>query len=166
MNDLLPVPSILLSVKPHWAEAIRDGRKKLEVRTRVPRQLLNIGHERRHCVCRERGLPEHWLPAYAYIYATAPVQKVVARCNLHTITLHDGPPDSWCLENSHLSREQWDALSARCCPVDCLWKLYLTRPEPRDVPLATLRQHLSGMPPQGWRYIYWPELCGLEEATT
>lgn len=71
---------VLLSIKPKFAEAIMDGRKRYELRKKKnsPKKDINL----------------------VYIYATSPVQKIIGIFKISNI-IEDSPIALWDRLNDH-----------------------------------------------------------------
>lgn len=61
--------TVLFSLKPQWADAILEGRKRVEIR---------------------RAFSRRWAQGQAFLYAGAPVQRIVGEARVANVT--EGPP--------------------------------------------------------------------------
>lgn len=127
-----PRRAMLMSVHPHFAEAILDGSKTVELR--------------RRCVAAPTGTP-------VVLYATSPTKALVGTVEISSV--HSAPPtELWKTHGAHtaLSRDQHDDyLSGATAPC----AITLTEPQrlPASIPLATLQTMGSFCVPQSYRYL-------------
>jgi predicted transcriptional regulator len=122
--------SILLSVKPEFAEAILDGQKTFEFRRRVFRN---------QAVRR------------VVLYASAPVQRVVGEFTIADV-LCMAPRALWqaTKSGSGINRDYFDAYFVGR---DTAYALQVARPKRYRRPLG-LREHFGiSRPPQSFQYV-------------
>lgn len=134
MTELMldPDRTLVLSLKPRFAEAILAGTKTAEVR---------------------RVRPRITMPTLALLYASGRARALVGTCVVRSVTRY--PADElWQLHGADtaLSRAEFDAyLQGRDCGV----ALLLERPQPLAAPISlhTLRQAHGFRPPQSFAYV-------------
>lgn len=133
--------AILLSVKPHFANALVHGTKTCEVRRRFP--ALSPG-------------------TLVYLYSSSPERKVIGRARLASISTLS-PPDVWRLHSSEIGIDR-KFLFSYLEGVQKASLLFLDSPElwPTQMPLSLLRNKLELEPPQSFRYLDAPKVLQLE----
>jgi predicted transcriptional regulator len=127
-----PARTLVLSLKPRFAEAILTGTKTVEVRRVRPRMSV---------------------PTLALLYASGSARALVGTCVVRSVARYPAG-ELWQLHGAGtaLSRTEFDAyLLGRDCGV----ALLLERPEPlaAPIPLHTLRQAHGFRPPQSFAYV-------------
>jgi predicted transcriptional regulator len=123
---------VVMSVHPHFAEAIMDGRKKVEFRKRRFADDVKV----------------------VWVYATAPVSKVIGYFEVGTI--HTAKPsDLWrrfadvgCIDRAAFDRYYADRSTGEGIGIRKAVRL------PRPAPIADLLP--SGVPPQSYAYVAAP----------
>ena len=119
---------VLMSIKPRWAEAIMDGRKRVEFRR--ARFSRNVSH--------------------VIVYSTSPVQKVVGFFEVAGITEAD-PRELW---DQHWEAGGIDETVFRCYYEGTTRgvAIHVGRVTPLDTPIA-LREIIPGaVAPQSYMY--------------
>lgn len=140
MNDV-PQRTLMLSVKPRFAEAILQGRKTIELRRRCPRV--------------ESGMP-------IILYATAPRMALVGKALVRSVA-SDWPGALWnrVKDLAEVSRKEYRDYFAGAT---LAYGIELTAAErlASEIPLAQLRQSIAGFhPPQSFRYLAATQLSLL-----
>ena len=126
---------VVMSVHPHFAEAIMDGRKKVEFRKRRFADDVSV----------------------VWVYATAPVRKVIGYFEVGTIHTAN-PTDLWrqfadvgCIDRAAFDRYYADSLTG--AGIGIRRAVRLRRPA-HSVDLLP-----SGVPPQSYAYVGAPKLA-------
>ena len=135
--------SVLLSIKPQYAEAILDGSKTDELRKRLWKMKPTSEEWKYFDVFSEI----HHNITTVLLYATAPVCKIVGQCTVKNI-LRGKCDDLWWITKpcNALSRYEFNADFEGCKTGYAVSIIDPVRyPEPID---------LVGHPPQSW--CYWP----------
>lgn len=124
--------TLLLSLRPRFANAILAGTKTIEIR----RRPVNAAS----------GTP-------VILYASSPLRAVVGTARLASVDTHD-PDTAWhrYRRTFGLSRDEYDAY------LDGVTSVYLLRLQRvnrlnEPLPLQDLRQDAPFQPPQSFRYI-------------
>jgi predicted transcriptional regulator len=132
--------SVLLSVKPRFAQAILDGTKKFEFR---------------RALFRKRGVRK------IVLYASTPVQKVVGEFVLDDVLTME-PSALWAVtgEDAGIDRPYFDSYFAGRAEAHAL---KVTRPRRYEAPLD-LREHFGiDRPPQSFCYLAGPAGASRQE---
>ena len=89
-----PLPTVLISLKPHYADLIERGRKSVEFRRRFPRQVDR---------------------ARAVFYVSAPVQAIALTATIVRVVRH-APAELWrgFAALSGVTRDEFDAYFDNC----------------------------------------------------
>jgi predicted transcriptional regulator len=121
--------TLLVSIKPKWADAIISGEKKYELRRRPPKLLA---------------------PISAIIYATAPVCALVAKCTMGPVL--SGPPmQIWdrVAMSSSITQSEFDDYFRGCLQAHAI---VVSNPIKFEKPLSLgyLRDTIRFSAPQAW----------------
>lgn len=132
--------SILLSLRPRFANALLDGSKSIELRRRAPAARAGI---------------------VVLLYSSSPARAVVGAVQL-TATYAGLPSDIWTKfgHQTGISKGEFDDYFAGSSSA---YALSISRPTPfeRPVPLRELRANLGVLPPQSYRYLSGRQIARL-----
>ena len=131
-NRLDPSRTLVLSLKPRFAEAILSGHKTVELR---------------------RVMPRITVPTLALLYASGPARSLVGTCVVRSVVRHP-VRELWRLYGAEtaLSRSEFDAyLAGREAGVALLLEQANRLPAP--IPLPALRRAAAFRPPQSIAYV-------------
>ena len=131
-NHLDPSRTLVLSLKPRFAEAILSGRKTVELR---------------------RVMPRITVPTLALLYASGPTRSLVGTCVVSSVVRYQNR-ELWRLYGAEtaLSRSEFDAyLTGREAGVALLLEQVNRLPAP--IPLPALRRAAAFRPPQSIAYV-------------
>jgi predicted transcriptional regulator len=122
--------SVLLSIKPQYAEAILDGRKTFELRRKI---------------FRNRSVNT------MVIYSSSPVQRVVGEVEIQEV-LEAAPDDLWekTSDGAAVEREFFDQYFAER---KTGYAVRVTRPQRYDKPRSLSEHYGLARPPQSFCYL-------------
>jgi predicted transcriptional regulator len=125
-ESLVDEPVILMSIRPQYFEAIRNGTKKYEFRRQIFRQRVN----------------------YVYIYVSSPVKRVMGKFRLGEI-LKDSPSAIWevCHRYGGISKEEFFRYFNGCSVAYAIEINDFTLINPLDL------EEMGIHPPQSFSYL-------------
>jgi predicted transcriptional regulator len=134
--------SILMSIRPQYAQAILDGTKLFEYRRRGP--VWSV------------------MGARLFLYATAPVSAVIGEAG--AVIWHASPEIIW-QHTKHAAgiAEQDFFLYFIACEIGDVFEIVYTKRYAHPKPLSDFG---VSRPPQSWRYLDMPDAPMFAEVTT